>query len=300
MTWVDPARVSELKQRFTQRHPSARIDTDTIEVFRVSLPYSDVDQSPQVLLACFSIGADLIYRVYTLDPMLVHTSTWGSGVNATIENLEAHRLEAARAAFDEQDQSGRSVLGQYRMLASTSPIWVCPELWSVPNHRSIIRELRNDMVDARPSRETYLQYEIFSKFPFHCTRPHTSNEDVPATDLSSPPPVVHNVEEENREAETEDMEVEEKEEKEEKNDVYIPECIICMDRMANTMVLPCMHSVICSQCSEVFRKSRLASAKVCLQCQRPIEDILTEERVAESRVKVTDLVMKNLPRIDIS
>lgn len=51
-------------------------------------------------------------------------------------------------------------------------------------------------------------------------------------------------------------------------------CMICLDRAPSTMVLPCMHVVVCSQCSESLRAT--ADHHTCVQCRRPITEILQE------------------------
>lgn len=58
---------------------------------------------------------------------------------------------------------------------------------------------------------------------------------------------------------------------EEKED-WRDECIICMDAKANTIVLPCGHTVVCSACSVKLRDTN--DARTCVRCRRPITSIL--------------------------
>lgn len=53
-------------------------------------------------------------------------------------------------------------------------------------------------------------------------------------------------------------------------------CIICMDNIANTMVLPCEHIVICNICSNKLKNTH--EAHICIYCRKEITDILIEER----------------------
>jgi len=49
-------------------------------------------------------------------------------------------------------------------------------------------------------------------------------------------------------------------------------CVVCCSSHADTMVLPCMHTVVCRQCSTKIKNT--ANATICLQCQKPITDVL--------------------------
>lgn len=54
-------------------------------------------------------------------------------------------------------------------------------------------------------------------------------------------------------------------------------CSICLNKPANTMVLPCSHVVLCDACSrELAKKPELVDAKVCVQCRQPITEVLYE------------------------
>ncbi len=46
-------------------------------------------------------------------------------------------------------------------------------------------------------------------------------------------------------------------------------CVICLDKAADTMVLPCEHSVVCHACSKKLESTN--DARLCVQCRRPIE-----------------------------
>lgn len=51
-------------------------------------------------------------------------------------------------------------------------------------------------------------------------------------------------------------------------------CMICLDRMPNTMVLPCMHVVVCTLCSAGLRST--PDKNTCVQCRRSITSVLDE------------------------
>lgn len=59
----------------------------------------------------------------------------------------------------------------------------------------------------------------------------------------------------------------------EEDDVFT--CMICLDRPANTLVLPCMHSVVCNQCSEELKNTPDHSR--CVRCRQQIEEVLQDE-----------------------
>jgi hypothetical protein len=76
------------------------------------------------------------------------------------------------------------------------------------------------------------------------------------------------VEEDNQDA-AQDEKRSKKEDKEEER-----LCSICLDRPANTLVLPCEHCVVCSECSRDLEKSN--DARLCVQCRRPISAVLED------------------------
>ncbi len=46
-------------------------------------------------------------------------------------------------------------------------------------------------------------------------------------------------------------------------------CVICYEKQADTMVLPCEHNVVCKICALKLEKTK--NSNVCVICQRPIE-----------------------------
>lgn len=51
-----------------------------------------------------------------------------------------------------------------------------------------------------------------------------------------------------------------------------PRCAICLEHTPNTMVLPCMHMVVCSMCSPKLQGTN--DAKTCVRCRCKINEIL--------------------------
>lgn len=49
------------------------------------------------------------------------------------------------------------------------------------------------------------------------------------------------------------------------------ECMICLERAADTVVMPCEHSVVCAECSRQLKET--PDAHVCCQCRRPITGV---------------------------
>lgn len=55
--------------------------------------------------------------------------------------------------------------------------------------------------------------------------------------------------------------------------VETPEtCMICLDAVADTMVLPCNHVVVCQACSNGLRETH--DNRICVRCRRPIEMVV--------------------------
>lgn len=52
----------------------------------------------------------------------------------------------------------------------------------------------------------------------------------------------------------------------------IDECMICLENVPDTMVLPCEHNVVCKSCSDKLRETN--DAKICVRCRREIEYVL--------------------------
>lgn len=52
------------------------------------------------------------------------------------------------------------------------------------------------------------------------------------------------------------------------------ECMVCLDAPPSTLVLPCMHKVVCEACSEQLKES--SDRKTCLYCRSEIQGISYE------------------------
>lgn len=48
-------------------------------------------------------------------------------------------------------------------------------------------------------------------------------------------------------------------------------CMICYDRPSDTIVSPCLHSVVCAECSPQLKNT--GDAKICCQCRCPITGV---------------------------
>ncbi len=53
------------------------------------------------------------------------------------------------------------------------------------------------------------------------------------------------------------------------------ECFICMDAIADTLVLPCYHQCVCRSCSEKLKNSN--DKYTCIQCRNVITEVLQDE-----------------------
>ncbi len=50
------------------------------------------------------------------------------------------------------------------------------------------------------------------------------------------------------------------------------ECLICLDRKSNTIVLPCMHVAVCQECSDGLENTN--DANTCVKCRNPITSVI--------------------------
>ena len=53
-------------------------------------------------------------------------------------------------------------------------------------------------------------------------------------------------------------------------------CMVCMDNAPSTMVLPCMHTVLCQACADRVKQTR--EARTCMRCRCPVTEVLYDER----------------------
>lgn len=67
------------------------------------------------------------------------------------------------------------------------------------------------------------------------------------------------------------------EEEEEEKAVKAQVCMVCLDAQADTLVLPCMHSVVCRVCSTGLRNTN--DANICIQCRQPISSIEMDDQL---------------------
>ena len=49
-------------------------------------------------------------------------------------------------------------------------------------------------------------------------------------------------------------------------------CIVCLDRRANTLFMPCGHNIVCRSCLTEIEKT--ANRNTCIMCRAPIEEKL--------------------------
>lgn len=53
-------------------------------------------------------------------------------------------------------------------------------------------------------------------------------------------------------------------------------CVVCMKDRANTIVIPCLHKVVCKACSAQL-KNDAVNKSICVYCRQPIEGIWLED-----------------------
>lgn len=52
-------------------------------------------------------------------------------------------------------------------------------------------------------------------------------------------------------------------------------CIVCMERCADTLALPCGHQVCCRRCSDALRTT--PNARLCVLCRQPLTGVAQDE-----------------------
>jgi len=55
---------------------------------------------------------------------------------------------------------------------------------------------------------------------------------------------------------------------------FPPICVVCLESPVDTLVLPCMHSVVCKTCSE--KLANTPDAHVCVRCRKPLTEVMSE------------------------
>lgn len=60
------------------------------------------------------------------------------------------------------------------------------------------------------------------------------------------------------------------------------ECMICLDAPADTLVTPCMHSVVCAACSAQLKNSETPDARICCRCRCPITGVFYPDNHVEA------------------
>lgn len=61
------------------------------------------------------------------------------------------------------------------------------------------------------------------------------------------------------------------------------ECMICLSTPPDTTVTPCLHSVVCAECSRSLAASATEDARVCCQCRQPITGVYYPDNSVDSR-----------------
>lgn len=60
------------------------------------------------------------------------------------------------------------------------------------------------------------------------------------------------------------------------NSSELNQCVVCLDHVADTLVLPCQHIVVCHLCSVQLAQSHFANQ--CIYCRQAITEVLTDEK----------------------
>lgn len=114
---------------------------------------------------------------------------------------------------------------------------------------------------------------IWSRFMNNLTRRLSQKRGF--TKDGTPVPLVQEKEEEKGE------EAQESPQKRSHNDEEANTCMICYENPPDTTVTPCMHCVVCANCSVGLEKT--PDAKVCCQCRCPITGIYYPDNTMKTK-----------------
>ena len=127
--------------------------------------------------------------------------------------------------------------------------------WSTPHGKDLVRFVRQGLkkrsVDECSSSDEETTYPPTHGLPMDTPEPPAKKarlEEPPSTAVVVPEPAV------SAESDTRD------------------DCCICLVNKANTLVMPCGHSIVCSECSDQLKKT--PNAKLCVLCRGEISEVL--------------------------
>ena len=149
--------------------------------------------------------------------------------------------------------------------------------WKTPEGKRFCEEIREKTYKQHQSindKENYYNWSIFQNYDPNTLLSLDNNDN---NDNNEPPKKKIKLEEK-KEEKKEVKEVEEEIKKvivikdNEKNEEDDNLCLICMENVANTMVMPCEHVVVCKQCSDKLKNTN--DKNTCVKCRRPITHVL--------------------------
>lgn len=203
-------------------------------------------QIPRIINACVAAGYSL--KLCTR----LETKFRPDGINDlpyTIENSEKLAVAQLRDVLKYISSGRMELIADERM-------------WKTEEGKAFAREARRmvppweqENIDTEISIPEHENLDPNIDFPLH-TIPEDENpkkcrrtEAVPAPAPAPAPAIIPHADEEDEDS-----------------------CTICCDAKANTLVLPCNHSVVCKACSEKLRSTR--DNATCLRCRQRIELVL--------------------------
>jgi len=71
-----------------------------------------------------------------------------------------------------------------------------------------------------------------------------------------------------------------KEEEKNKKSYDASECVICLDHIPNTLILPCSHKCVCEEC--LFHENKIIRLNTCPCCRSLIDAVMKVESNAEN------------------
>jgi hypothetical protein len=155
----------------------------------------------------------------------------------TAEESLVRKMRRARAESDAHALPGRPSSWIIEAQRGSFPLWQ-PNAWHTPAGRAWVAELRRAAHKAEEPSSSDEEADV------------EQLDDVPA-----PPPMI----------------------------IVAPVpspgepavvCVVCLDKQADTLVLPCQHQVCCRACSDKLKTT--ADAYLCIVCRQPITEVLAD------------------------
>lgn len=229
-------------------------------------------QIPRIINACIAAG----YALKLLTRLETRFVPDGkSNLPYSIENSERlaiRHIEEQLAQFSYLPNALNILIsdGRKELLADE-------RLWKTDEGKCFARKLLAKITDQELIKRIKMKVlipdhpdvDLELDFPLKTLPEQVEQEDTNERRRKMPAAVVASP---TRNEKEEEHKVKQEEKKKEEEEHEPRECLVCCERIADTLVLPCNDCVVCKKCSEGLRKTN--DNATCLRCRRPIHTVL--------------------------